>query len=53
MDSFSGYELNINKWIENDLFFITAAQCNEKQNKEKITRGDKIRITSINNRNGA
>ena len=48
-DFFSGYELHINQKI--NCFFIIAAQCIEKHNKEKVTRGDKTRITSISNRN--
>ena len=31
------------------LSLFIAAQSNEKHNKEKVTRGDKTKISSINN----
>ena len=33
------------------IVFIIAVQCNEKHNREKVTRGDKTGITGINSRN--
>ena len=34
---------------ENLQLYFIAMQSNEKHTKEKVTRGDKTRITSINN----